>query len=34
VEEMTATLEAAELEVTYDPEGPAGRGVYVGVRAV
>jgi SAM-dependent methyltransferase len=34
IEEMKAALEAAELEVTYDPEGPAGRGVFVGVQAV
>jgi ubiquinone/menaquinone biosynthesis C-methylase UbiE len=33
VEEMKAALEAVELKVTYDPEGPAGRGVFVGVRS-
>jgi SAM-dependent methyltransferase len=31
VEEMKATLEAVGLEVVYDPEGPAGRGVFLGL---
>jgi ubiquinone/menaquinone biosynthesis C-methylase UbiE len=31
-EEMKAALEAAELEVVYDPEGPADRGVFLGLR--
>jgi SAM-dependent methyltransferase len=32
VEEMKAALEATEFDVMYDPEGPTGRGVFIGVR--
>ena len=32
IEEMATALEPAGLEVTYDPEGPAGRGVFLGLR--
>ena len=33
VEEMKEALEAAGLDVTYDEEGPTGRGVFMGLRA-
>ena len=32
VQEMKAALEAADLELTYDAEGPAGRGLYLGLK--
>jgi len=33
VEEMTGAFETATLDISFDPEGITGRGIYVGVRS-